>query len=279
MLAGGGLNRIYTWLTVPAVALLVGLFLLPLLNVLWLSVTDPEPGLMNYQALFTNPVIHRIWMNTLRVCLITTVLAVILGYLVAYALAHAEGRARTLMLVCILSTFWLSVLIRAFAWVMLLRTEGVLNSALIGMGMIDEPLRMVRNEFGVIVGMVHYMLPVAIFPMYANMASIPRQFTDAARGLGATAWQRFFSVYLPLCKPGIVSATVLVFVFSLGFYITPAILGGGRLVMITEYIKVGFEDTLRWGYATMLATSLLGLLVLTLALVSRLIDVRKVFGA
>ena len=137
---------------------------------------------------------------------------------------------------------------------------------------------MVRNEFGVVVGMVHYMLPVAVFPMFANMTNIPRQYMDAARGLGASAYWRFFHVYLPLCKPGIISASVLVFVFSLGFYITPAILGGGRLVMIAEYIRVGFEDTLRWGYATMLATSLLFVLGLCLLLFGRLVDIRKVFG-
>jgi putative spermidine/putrescine transport system permease protein len=183
------------------------------------------------------------------------------------------------MLVCILTTFWLSVLIRAFAWVLLLRTEGVLNAILTNLGLIDSPLILVRNEIGVVIGMVHYMLPVAVFPMLANMSNIPVQFDNAARGMGASPWQRFFLIYLPLCKPGILAATVLVFVFSLGFYITPSILGGGRVVMIAEYIKVGFEDTLRWGYATMLATTLLAVLCLCLLALNRAVDIRKVFGS
>ena len=272
-------NRVYLWLMVPAVALMLALFALPLLRVLWLSVSEPTLGFGNYEALWSNTVIHRVWWNTARVCLLTTIISVLLGYLVAYAMANAPGKTRTVMLACILTTFWLSVLIRAFAWVTLLRTEGVLNSILLSLGVIDKPLILVRNEFGVIVGMVHYMLPVAVFPMFANMLNIPCQYMDAARSLGASAWRRFFEVYLPLCKPGIVSSTVLVFVFSLGFYITPAILGGGRLVMIAEYIKVGFEDTLRWGYATMLATTVLFVLFVCLAVLGRLVDVRKVFGA
>lgn len=272
-------DRIYQWLMVPAVVLMLVFFALPLLRVLWLSVSEPTLGFGNYEALWSNAVIHRVWWNTARVCLLTTAISVLLGYLVGYAMANAPGRTRTVMLACILTTFWLSVLIRAFAWVTLLRTEGVLNSILMSLSIIDTPLILVRNEFGVIVGMVHYMLPVAVFPMFANMLNIPRQYVDAARGLGASAWRRFFDIYLPLCKPGIVSSTVLVFVFSLGFYITPAILGGGRLVMIAEYIKVGFEDTLRWGYASMLATTLLFVLFACLALLGRVVDVRKVFGA
>ena len=272
-------NRNYALLMLPAVAMMVVFFAVPLLNVLWLSVSEPTLGFGNYEALLTNGVIHKIWWNTVRVCLLTTGIAVLLGYLLAYVIANSTPRARTILLACILTTFWLSVLIRSFAWVMLLRTEGLLNVVMMKLGIIDSPLLMVRNEFGVVVGMVHYMLPVAVFPMFANMMNIPRQYMDAARGLGASAYWRFFHIYLPLCKPGIISSAVLVFVFSLGFYITPAILGGGRLVMIAEYIKVGFEDTLRWGYATMLASTLLVVLSLCLLLVGRLVDIKKVFGA
>lgn len=272
-------NQVYVLLMLPAVVLMVIFFALPLLNVLWLSVSEPALGFGNYEALLTNSVIHKIWWNTVRICLLTTGISVVLGYLVAYVMANSSTSARTVMIVCILTTFWLSVLIRGFAWVMLLRTEGLVNVILMGLGIIDSPLLMVRNEFGVVVGMVHYMLPIAVFPMFANMTNIPRQYVDAARGLGASAARRFFHVYLPLCKPGIISSSVLVFVFSLGFYITPAILGGGRLVMIAEYIKVGFEDTLRWGYATMLASTLLIVLCLCLFLLGRAVDIKKVFSA
>lgn len=271
--------RVYYWIMAPVIAVMAAFFVLPLIQVLWLSVSDPVLGLQNYVALIENALIHKIWWNTLRICLLTTVVSIVLGYALAYALAHVGERQRTVMFFCILLTFWLSVLIRSFAWVMLLRTEGVINTAMMSIGIIDQPLRLVRNELGVIIGMTHYMLPVATMTMYANMRTIPRSHVDAARGLGASPVQAFLLVYLSQSKPGIVAAAILVFIFSLGFYITPAILGGGGIVMITEYIRVSFEDTLRWGYATMLATTLLFGLVVVLALFARAVDLKKVFGA
>jgi putative spermidine/putrescine transport system permease protein len=272
-------RRVYYWALAPAVALVALFFAAPLLQVLWLSVSEPALGFGNYAAILDNALLHRIWGNTLRVCLVTTAIAVVAGYVVAYAMAQIGERHRMAMIFVILLTFWLSVLIRSFAWVMLLRTEGVLNTALLALGLVDQPLRLVRNEIGVLIGMAHYMLPVAVLPLYSNMRGISERTTMAARGLGASAAQTFLWVYLPLTRPGIVAATVLVFIFSLGFYITPAILGGGRVVMIAEYIRVSFEETLRWGYATMLATTLLILLTVLLAVLARLVDLKKVFGA
>jgi putative spermidine/putrescine transport system permease protein len=272
-------KRFYYWVMAPAIALVAVFFVVPLLQVLWLSVSEPALGLQNYRALIDNALLHRVWLNTLRVCGLTTLIAVMAGYLVAYVMAHVGEHHRTLMISCIVLTFWLSVLIRAFAWVMILRTEGVLNTMLILLGVTEQPVSLVRNEIGVLIGMAHYMVPIAALPLYSNMQSISRTYVDAARGLGARTCQTFFWVYLPLTKPGIVAATVLVFIFSLGFYITPAILGGGRVVMIAEYIRVSFEETLRWGYATMLAATLLIALTLGLALLARVINVQKVFGA
>jgi putative spermidine/putrescine transport system permease protein len=276
---GDGQKTFYYWAMAPATALITVFFVAPLLQVLWLSVSEPAFGLQNYGALIDNTLLHRVWLNTLRVCALTTLIAVMAGYLVAYAMAHVGEHHRTLMIACIVLTFWLSVLIRAFAWVMILRTEGVLNTVLISLGVIEQPVRLVRNELGVLIGMAHYMVPIAALPMYSNMQAISRTYVIAACGLGARTWQTFFWVYLPLTKPGIVAATVLVFIFSLGFYITPAILGGGRVVMIAEYIRVSFEETLRWGYATMLASTLLFALTVALALLARVINVQKVFGA
>ena len=271
--------RVYYWIMTPAIALMAVFFVGPLLQVLWLSVSDPVLGLQNYRALIENALIHRIWGNTLRICVTTSMVSVLLGYALAYAMAHVGERHRMAMFFCILLTFWLSVLIRSFAWIMLLRTEGVINTALSSIGLIDQPLRLVRNELGVIIGMTHYMLPIAALTIYANMRTISRRYVDAARSLGASPLQAFLLVYLGLTKPGILAAAILVFIFSLGFFITPAILGGGGIVMITEYIRVSFEDTLRWGYATMLASTLLFGLVVVLAIFARVVDLKKVFGA
>jgi putative spermidine/putrescine transport system permease protein len=267
------------WLTAPAVLLLACFFLVPLLQVLWLSVAEPRFGLENYAEIIQNPLIAHIWMTTLRVCLVTTVLSTILGYIVAYAMMQVSERHRTVMVFCILATFAFSILVRAFAWVMLLRGEGVVNSLLLATGLIQEPLRLVRNELGVLIGMIHYGLPIAILTLYANMRGISDRYATAARGLGASFWQTFLLVYLPLTKPGIISACVLVFIYSLGFFIIPTILGGGRVVMIAEYIRVGFEETLRWGHATMLSVTLLVVVLAILGAMSRFFDLKKVFGA
>ncbi|MEM6355221.1 MAG: ABC transporter permease [Pseudomonadota bacterium] len=269
----------YWFLIAPALGAMLIFYVWPLVQVLWLSVTEPYPGLQNYERMLESRVIHRIWWTTLEVCVMTTAITVVFGYVVAYAMTIVGEGQRTGMMFCVLLSLWLSVLIRAFAWVMLLRGNGVVNEGLMAIGLTDQPLRLVRNEIGVLIGMVHFMLPLAVLPIYANMTGIETRLLSAARGLGASPARAFFLVFLPLSKPGIISATILVFVFSLGFFITPALLGGGKVVMISEYIRVSFEETLRWGQATMLSTVLLFAVFLALGLVARLVDLRTVFGA
>ncbi len=272
--------RLGYWLLIaPALGAMLVFYVWPLVQVLWLSVTEPYPGLQNYERLFESRVVGRIWWTTLEVCVLTTGITVMLGYIVAYAMTIVGEGQRTGMMFCVLLSLWLSVLIRAFAWVMLLRGNGVINEGLMGIGLIDEPLQLVRNQIGVLIGMVHFMLPLAVLPIYANMTGIEARLISAARGLGASPARAFLLVFLPLSKPGIIAATILVFVFSLGFFITPALLGGGKVVMISEYIRVSFEETLRWGQATMLSTVLLFAVFLALGLVARLVDLRQVFGA
>jgi len=270
---------VYWLLIAPALGLMAAFFIFPLLRILWISVAEPSFGLQNYALLLSSGAIQRILATTARICVLTTALTLVGGYIVAYALVHAGERQRQWMLFCVLLPFWLSVLVRAFAWVMLLRRDGAVNATLLALGLIDVPLTLVRNEFGVIVGMVHYMLPYAVLPLYANMLGIDRRLVAAARGLGAGAWTAFHKVFLPLSLPGLVGAAVLVFVFSLGFYITPAVLGGGKTVMIAEYIGVNILHNTRWGLATMLASTLLVTVLLLLGLMSRVVDMRKLYGA
>ncbi len=269
----------YAGLALPATLVMAVFFLVPLAQVLWLSFSEPRLGLENYQEIVTNPLIGRIWITTLRVCIVTTAFSVGLGYVVAYAITLVGERHRTAMIFCIVVTFSFSILVRAFAFIILLRNEGIVNALLLGTGLIDEPLRLVRNETGVVIGMVHYGLPVAILALFSNMRGISATYMDAARGLGGSPWQAFRLVYLPLTKPGLIAASILVFIYSLGFFIIPALLGGGRVVMIAEYIRVGFEETLRWGHATMLSTTLLLVVLAILAVMGRMIDLKKVFGA
>lgn len=275
------LGASFSWwlLILPALALMLAFYVFPLAEVLWISVTEPEPGLGNYERLLTSAPLRRVWMTSLRICTITTVVSLVAGYVVAYALVSASPRMQRWMFICVLLPLWISVLVRAFAWVTVLRTQGLVNEALLGVGVIDQPLRLIWNEFGIAVGMVHYMIPYAVLPLYASMRDIDPRLVPAARGLGATRLEAFRRVFLPLTKPGIVAATVLVFIFSLGFYVTPAILGGGRTLMIAEYIKLQILDLIRWGLGTMMASTLLIAVVLLLAVFSRIVDFRRLFGS
>jgi putative spermidine/putrescine transport system permease protein len=274
-----GASRPWWLLILPALVLMLAFYAFPLAEVLWISVTEPEPGLGNYERLFTSPAVQRVWVTTLRICVITTVITLLAGYVVAYALSSAPPRVQRWMFLFVLLPLWISVLVRAFAWVTLLRRQGLINEALMGAGLIDEPLRLIWNEFGIAVGMVHYMIPYAVLPLYASMRDIDPRLVPAARGLGATRFEAFRHVFLPLTRPGIIAATVLVFIFSLGFYVTPAILGGGRTLMVAEYIKLQILDLIRWGLGTMMASTLLIAIFLMLWIMSRVIDIRRIFGS
>lgn len=259
------MERLYLLMVVLPCVFLAVFYFLPVFNVLLLSVTDPQLGLGNYELLLSSSALHRIFINTLRVSLMTTVVTLALGYLVALGLIAMRDRERRVVLFVVLASFWISALIRAYAWVAILQSNGLVNQALMSLGLIDQPLQLVRNELGVVIGMVHYMLPYAILPLYANMSGIDRRLTDAARALGASRWRSFWWVFFPQSVPGLVGAGILVLIFSLGFYVTPAILGGGRVVMVAQYIAQQISETLRWGLASMLATVLVvAVVVLTI---------------
>lgn len=275
------LNRYISpgWLLVaPFLLIVVAFYLGPLLNILWLSVSDPEPGLGNYQSLFTKDALARIMWTTFRICLITTVLSILIGYSVAYAMVHAHQKNQYRMLTLLLVSFWISILVRTFAWLMLLGRNGIVNNSLEAVGVIAEPITFVRNELGVLIGMVHYMVPYAVLPLLANMQTLDQRVMAASRNLGATGPQTFWRIYLPLTLPGLVAASLLVFILSLGFYVTPAILGGGKVLMVAEYISVQLLVTLKWGTAAMLGTlMLLGVLAL-LWIMTRFMKLSAVFG-
>ena len=267
------------WLLIlPALLLVLVFYVAPIVQVLAISVSEPEPGFANYERLLTSEGVQRVIITTLRICLITTALALLLGYAMAYAITLASPRARSWWMLAVLVPLWISVLVRAFAWVTLLRRQGLVNNTLMQAGAITEPLALVWNEFGILVGMVHYMVPFAVLPMLAAMREIDPRLLAAARGLGATRGQVFRQVFLPLSMPGVIAAGVLVFIFSLGFYITPAILGGGKTLMVAEWISLQILDLIRWGLGTMMATMLVLTILVTLLVFSRIVDLRRMFG-
>lgn len=266
-------------LILPAFLLMTAIYIAPILQVLAISVTEPTVGFDNYERLLTNAGVQRAIITTLRIGLITTAIALLLGYVLAYVIALASPTAQRWWLLAVLVPLWISVLVRAFAWVTLLRRQGLVNQGLMSAGIIDAPLALVWNELGIIIGMVHYMVPYAVLPMLASMREIDPRLLAAARGLGASRFTVFRCIFFPLSAPGLAASGVLVFIFSLGFYITPAILGGGRTLMAAEWIKMQILDIVRWGMGAMLATVLVIAILTTLAVFSRVVNLKRLFGA
>jgi putative spermidine/putrescine transport system permease protein len=267
------------WLLVaPFLLVVVAFYIGPIVNILWLSVTDPEPGLGNYRALYDSDSLGRIIWTTVRVCAITTFFSVLFGYVIAYAMVHTHESNRNLMLAFVLVSFWISILVRTFSWLMLLGGNGLVNNALEGIGIISQPIEFMRNELGVLIGMVHYMIPYAVLPLLVNMQTLDSRVMNASRNLGASGVQTFRRVYLPLTTPGLVASTLLVFILSLGFYVTPAVLGGGKVLMVAEYIYVQLLVTLQWGTAAMLAALMLMGVLGLLYVMSRFMKLSTVFG-
>lgn len=256
----------------PALLLLGAFYIFPVIRVLSLSFLDPEPGLGNYALLWTSSGIHTVLAATARICLVTTAVAVPLGYVVAYVITIGSRRMRALMLYAVLLPLWVSALVRSFVWVTLLQRRGLVNQFLQWLGLIHEPLPLIWNEFGVIVGMVHYMIPYAVLPLLAAMASIDLRLVQAARGMGASRARAFREVFLPLSTPGIAAAAILVLILTFGFYTTPAILGGGRTTMIAQYITTQILVLPRWGVGAMLAAVLVLVTVALLTLLTRFFD-------
>jgi putative spermidine/putrescine transport system permease protein len=244
-------------LTLPASIVAIALYAVPIAQVLALSVTEPAFGLSNYHRMFANAAVGRVVMTTLEVSLMTTALTVVASYIVAFEILHMSARVRRIALFLVLVPFWISVLVRAFSWITILRRQGILNTTLLKTGIISTPLELVYNLLGVTIGMVHYMIPFAALLLYANLCDIDQRIVQAARSLGARPATVWFRVWLPLSLPGIALSTLFVFVFSLGFLVTPALLGAGKVLMIAEYVSIQISNTARWDLATCLSTVLL----------------------
>lgn len=265
-------------LVVPLVVFLLVVFVAPLAVVLARSFTDPVTGLGNYRDFFGSPVYADVLATTFRISGLVTLVTLLLGFPYAYLMTLASPFWRGVMLVAVLIPFWTSLLVRTFAWVLMLGDTGVVNDFLISAGLVDEPVSLIRNQTGVLIGMVQVMLPYAVLPMFAAMRQIDRRLVDAAEGLGARPAVAFWKVYAPLTLPGVAASCLLVFISSIGFYVTPALLGGPKDVMIGELIVQQLSAVLRWGFASALAVVLLVVTAVLLLLVSRIVNIGRFMG-
>jgi len=246
-----------TWLILPAALLLAVAFLGPVGWLLSRAFTFPEPGLQNFTMLWERPVYMRVMMNTLMISAIVTPVTVLLAFPVAHLMAHGSARLRRWLIFLVLVPFWTSLLVRAFATAILLQRHGIVNSLLIALGFVEEPLPLLYNMTGLLAGCVQVLLPFVIFPLYSSMARIDPGYMRAAATLGAPPVRAFLRVYLPLTLPGLITGATLVFISTLGYYIIPALLGGARQQMIAQLIQDQIATFGNWGMAGALSLVLL----------------------
>jgi len=257
-------------LAIPPGAMLTLFFLVPIFGVVWRSLSDPTLGFVNYRRLFADgPYLQSLWL-TITTALLVTALCLVTAYPVAYVMARARNSIQQLIGALVIIPLWTSVVIRSYAWMVVFQRRGILNQALTSTGLVETPVNFIPGSIAVYVGMVHIMLPFMILPLVANMRSIDARLLAAAGVLGATPAQAFLRVFLPLSLPGVLAGSALVFMMSLGFYITPALLGGPRHMMAAVLIEDQANRQLDWGLASALATVLLVLTVAIYAVYVRL---------
>lgn len=252
----------FAWLW-PVLSLLVLFFVVPVLMLLMRSFMEPEWGLQNYRELVGSWTYAKVMLNTFTVASLVTVFTVLVGFPVAWLLAILpRGWAKLLMSVLLLS-MWTNLLVRTYAWMVLLQRTGVINQMLVKWGVVDEPLPLINNLVGVTIGMTYIMLPFLILPLHATIKAIDPSILRAATICGASAWQSFWRVLLPLAAPGLTSGALMVFVMSLGYFVTPALLGGTNNMMLAELIAQLVQSLLNWGLG---GAAALVLMVVTLGL-------------
>lgn len=262
-------------LTAPLLVYMLVFYALPVLAMLLRSLNDPTWSFAHYAALFEDVVFAKTFWTTFNTSVTVTAGCLLLGYPVALGLVRAKTLA-PLILIVILLPFWTSVLVRSYAWMVLLGRHGLINEALLALGMIDRPLRILNTSLATQIAMIHILLPYMILPIANALRQIDPSLIRAASGLGASPFMTFRQVILPLSMSGVAAGTLLTFVLALGFYITPAMVGGPRDITLSMLIADQVEH-LNWGYAATLSAVLLATALVLIAAARRLPGVGNAF--
>lgn len=267
------------WLAVPGIAFLAVFFLWPVAQLLSLSLwTNDGFSTATYQRIAATDVYLRVLGITFRISAYTALYSLLIGYPLAYWLANMHGLRRGRMLLFVMIPFWTSYLVKTFAWMIVLGRTGLINSLVTGSGLSDQPLNILHNEFGVMVGMVHAMVPLAVMTMLPVMTGIDNRLVQAAQTLGAAPARAFWLVYFKLSLPGVAAAGLLVFISSLGFFIVPAFLGGRQQTMLAQLIITQVQELLNWPFAGALAAMMLAAALFSCWIYDRLFGISTIAG-
>ena len=267
-------------LTGPALLLVATVMLVPVGWLFWLSFLNDAGGLSpeHYLRMLSQPSYERAFRATFEISFTTTAICILLGYPLAYVLSQLPRRAANICMIAVMLPFWTSLLVRTYAWLVLLQRQGIINTWGIKLGLWDAPLALVHNLNGTLIGMVHIMLPFLVLPVYASMRAINPDYLKAAANLGASPTRAFWLVFLPLSLPGLLAGALIVFILCLGFYVTPAVLGGGKITMVANRIATDIELFFNWGAASSLGVVLFILTSMILYVASRLVRLERLLG-
>lgn len=260
----------------PGLFLVFAVIIVPVGWLFWLSLFDENGTLSvaNYARFFEQASYVKTFTTTFKIAFVVTGGCVLLGYPLAYLLSQLPRRAASICLVFVILPFWTSVLVRTYAWLVILQRKGLVNSWLIDHGFISQPLQLANNFTGVAIGMIHIMLPFLVLPLYASMRSIDIDCLRASMNLGASPAATFRQIFLPLSLPGLASGIVIVFVLCLGFFVTPALMGGGKVIMWAMRMEQATSLYSNWGAAAALGVVLLSVTLVLLGLFRWLLGAR-----
>lgn len=267
--------RGYVLLIAPLLLITLVLFVWPIVRTMGVSLYDGGFTLEHYARAFGDPIYLRVLWVTIKISALTTVICLLLGYPMAYLMAEAPSRIQAALLAIVTMSFFMSLLVKNYSWTILLQDTGVINRLLLDLGIIEQPLRLMYNLFGVLVGMVHMLLPFMILPLYSVFSRMDRSLLQASSSLGADPVHTFLNVTLPLSLPGVGAGVFLVFVVSLGFFITPALLGGPEQMMLSNLIDNQIRTVLNWPFGSALAMILLVIALAVYLLYVRLLGTER----
>jgi len=272
-------GRLFFSLTLPSLITIMIVVFIPVFWLSSLSFFDRVGDLSwaNYDRIFQSQLYIKTFIVTLKISFIVLFFCILLGYPLCYWLSQLPDRIAGILMVFVLLPFWTSVLVRTYAWLVILQRNGIINDTLISIGWIDEPLQLAHNLTGTVIGMVHILLPFFILPLFASMRSIDTNFIRAAISLGSTPRGAFWRIFFIMSLPGFFAGTVLVFILALGTYVTPALLGGGKIQMLAQRIDSTIMLYSNWGAASALGVVLLILAFATIWIFNRAFGIDKLF--
>ncbi|TPN81131.1 ABC transporter permease [Mesorhizobium sp. CU2] len=263
-------------LVLPPALFLLPTFILPLVIVVYRGFNGPDYSLDQFRQIFSNTIYVWVLIQTFKTALIATCAAFLIGFPIAHVISRARPFWANIAFACVMIPLWTSVVTRTYAWIALLGRRGLINTVLTDVGLIGAPLDLMYNSLAVQIGMVQVLLPLMILPLVSTMRQLDRTKLMAAQILGANPIRAFVHIYIPMCLPGIMAGSVLVFISALGFYVTPALLGRDNEMMIAVLIEQEVTKTLNWQLASALASVLLVMVFISVWLILALSRLRGV---